>query len=88
MAVPWLGYSVLPRLSARAERIARPARHHARQIGLALDRLGRRKQVRPFLHFGDAFATKHHFVGYWGNKGQRAVLELNGSAECDPKRSK
>ena len=43
--------------SARAERIARAARHHARQIRLALDHLGRRMPVRPFRHLADALGA-------------------------------
>src|SRR5258705_8741622 len=34
---------------ARAHRIARPARHEAREIRLALDHLRRRRPIRPFL---------------------------------------
>ncbi len=39
----------------RAERIALPARHEARQIGLAIDHFLGRMPVRPFRHFADAF---------------------------------
>ena len=42
---------------ARAERIARPARHLPRQIRLALDHFRRREPIRPFLHLGNALGA-------------------------------
>src|SRR5690606_4725067 len=42
---------------ARAERVAGAAGHHARQVRLALDHLGRREPIRPFLHPRDAFVA-------------------------------
>jgi hypothetical protein len=43
--------------SARAERIARAAGHHARQIWLTFDHLRRWEPVRPFLHARDALGA-------------------------------
>src|SRR5450759_2512675 len=43
---------------ARTERIARPSRHEARQIRLALDHLLRRSPIRPRRHPRDAFGSR------------------------------
>src|SRR5262249_14751150 len=76
---------------ARAERIARTARHEARQIGLALDHLRRRRPIRPLglaldrLRAGpsEAFAAHANAVAHGLAAGQHQVKVSVGRIDDD-----
>src|SRR5271157_1417979 len=68
----------------RAERIARPARHEARQVGLALDHLRRRAPVRPFLLAGNLLQARplEAVAADADAVAQRAVVRLHEVEEA------